>query len=58
MTFVIRRSRTRFVLGMLQIAGVGLSLGLIIAGGINPLSVAAVVVTTAIALVSVLLRPR
>jgi hypothetical protein len=45
----------RFVLGMAQIAGVGLSLGLLVSSGLTPLALGAVMATCLVTAVSVLL---
>ena len=45
----------RLVLGMLQMAGAAFSLGMLIGTGVNPVSLAAVVVTALLTTVSVLL---
>jgi len=54
------RQKLRFVLGMAQIAGVGLSLGLLVSSGLTPLAVGAVLGTCLLTAASLLLfaRPR
>jgi len=47
--------KLRFVLGMAQIAGVGLSLGLLVSSGLTPLALGAVVATCLLTGVSLLL---
>lgn len=49
------RAKLRFVLGMAQIAGVGVSLGLLVSSGLTPLALGAVVATCLLTAVSVLL---
>jgi len=49
------RLKLRFVLGMAQIAGAGLSLGLLVFSGLTPLALGAVVATCLLTGVSLLL---
>ena len=49
------RQKLRFVLGMAQIAGVGLSLGLLVSSGLTPLALGAVMATCLVTAASVLL---
>jgi hypothetical protein len=49
------RAHLRLVFGMLQIAGVGFSLALLIQSGVTALSLAAVICTCAVTSVSVVL---
>lgn len=49
------RLKLRFVLGMAQIAGVGLSLGLLVSSGLTPLFLGAVVGTCLLTAASLLL---
>jgi len=51
----LRSAKLRFALGMLQIAGVGMSLGIISEQGLTGLALAFVVGTTLIAIISSLL---
>jgi hypothetical protein len=50
-----RASKCRFALGMLQIAGVGMSLGIMSRQGLTALAMAFIVGTTLIAVISALL---
>lgn len=52
------RLKLRFVLGMAQIAGVGLSLGLLLSSGLTPLALGAVLGTCLLTLTSLLLFGR
>lgn len=47
-----RRQRLRFAIGMIEIAGVGFSLGIIAAQGLTFLAVIALVATTALSIAS------
>ncbi len=51
-------SKFRFVMGMMQIAGVGFSLGIIVIQGLTGLAIAAVIATTLLTLLSLFLFRR
>jgi hypothetical protein len=50
-----RRQRLRFTVGMIEIAGVGLSLGIIWVQGLTTLAVIALVATTALSVANLFL---